>query len=184
VQHVLAQTQREGKIGGVLEVTGEGTPFAHKSLFPWLKSRLGVPETYPAFFLGELISRDEKDKPVVIVFDQFDHLMAHDNCSSFVTSMAENSVKEKSYTVLLVLTQRTLYQNILNWNGGQKIRPCLSNFKHFTKILQKEKPKEFFDAWAKAGTPGYMMCTRFSTDLDDIQEEVEGLSHLWPREKE
>jgi len=145
--------------------------------------------------LGEFIDRPHQ---VLLFIDQFDKLMAHPRCEAFTTSLAEDSVMRKVYTVMIVVTSEAHYNEILNWNGRQKIRsffqiPDIVEMKwtkeDFKCLLEKTTTEEerkkksydrFFAAWEKAGTPGYMLQTRFMKDIAGVEVEAERLSHLWP----
>lgn len=122
VLSVVKRLQFNNKFSGVLIVSGnEAATDARKSLFSWLKARFDLPPDGRSVFLSELIDSGDK---VLLVLDKFDYLMTHPNCKSFLTSLAEDSVKTKRFTVLAVVTKEAFYKEILTWNDGQKIRRC------------------------------------------------------------
>jgi hypothetical protein len=125
VIHISEKLRKSGDIGGILNVTGDSVAVNYQEcLFYWLTSRLGVPTNHFGY-LSEIVPLN-MNKPLLLIIDQFDYLMAHPFCEEFLTSLAEDSLKTKLYTVLVVITSEVHYDNILSWNRGQKIRTCIS----------------------------------------------------------
>jgi hypothetical protein len=52
--------------------------------------------------------------------------MANQSCNEFLTSLAEDSVLRKTFSVTILLTSDSHYKEILDWNGRQKIRSIFS----------------------------------------------------------
>lgn len=123
-----------GKIGGVVSI--DNRTFSDDIV--WLNNAMGekimqendkfssiIPlekSSYLERFFAFLLRRNKR---VVILFDQFDNLLDHSTKNSllmFVKRLAEDSVKYDAYSVLLCVTNPILAREILDINGGKKIK--------------------------------------------------------------
>lgn len=192
---VTLQLQNDDILTGAIGITCNETWKENESLQKWLYSRLSLPEEEYPKPLSDYIDSHQR---ILLIIDQFDKLMAHPRCEAFITSLAEDSVMRKTFTVMIMVTSDSHYNEILNWNGRQKIRPLFSisditkmkwNEKEFLELLnktttvqqRKDRPyNRYILAWIKAGVPGFMLQTRFMRDIERIEDEANRLSHLWP----
>lgn len=59
--------------------------------------------------------------PTSFVIDQFDHLMADSRTKNLLISLAEQSMRTKQFNMLICVTSWKNAEEILSWNGGEKI---------------------------------------------------------------
>jgi hypothetical protein len=122
LRHVALKLQEKYIISGVLGITCNDTWKEYESLQEWLYSNLPIhKQKYPKP-LGQYIDSPQR---VLLFIDQFDKLMAHPKCKLFTESLAEDSCMTKVYTVVILVTNKTYYNEILSWNFYSKIRPVL-----------------------------------------------------------
>ena len=164
---------QEGKIGGVIKINDSTfAEYSGDGGVHWLNTAFGVDNLLlPNEKISDLIPSCEpstasyferflsyffrRNKRVVILFDQFDNVCEHSNSNAvltFIKRLAEDSVLCNSYNVLLCVTNPKLAKEILQLNGGKKIR-----------LLQK--PREL--QWGKDELTKY-----FTTDPSLCTEPV------------
>ena len=123
-----------GKIGGLVGINDK----AFSDDIAWLNNAMGqkimqendkfssvIPRENASYFERFFAFLLRRNKRVVILFDQFDNLLDHATKHSllkFVKRLAEDSVKYDAYSVLLCVTNPTLAREILDVNGGKKIK--------------------------------------------------------------
>lgn len=96
----------------------------HKILSEWLKIELGV-SPFAGTAISTLFAPHKKNasERFVIVLDQFDAAEHNPALRSFLEHLATNSVRAKNYTVVILISDVTLYNRLMSVNGGTKVRP-------------------------------------------------------------
>lgn len=200
LKRVCADLQRDELIYGA-KIMSHFRKHKDMPLIETLAIGIGFPpDIAPRFHTLSEIMHDKTDLPIVIVFDQFDHLMAQelDHAKSFVVSLAEDSLQSKKYTVLLNVTEPKFAREILNWNGGQKISLFQDNVErleeykwgveHHNQLwrlsaenykmqVRPEIKEKFIEMCARAGTPGFFLKYRKQLEILDsgsnVSEKIE-----------
>lgn len=118
VGKVSLNLQMNNIIDGVIYIKCDGSDKDFESLQRWLCLKLRIPNNQP---LGDFIDRYQR---ILLIINNFDMLMNHDRYESFVTSLAEDSVFRKTYSVIILVDSDIYFKKILNYNHVQKVRPC------------------------------------------------------------
>jgi hypothetical protein len=94
------------------------------STWEWMYSQLSLHANKKEsnFPLSKFIP--ESDSPVALIFDIFDNQMTATNVESFVKSMAEDSVHNKKFIVILIVSYPLNMDRLLTINGYEKIILC------------------------------------------------------------
>lgn len=200
-RHVARLLQAKKEVTGVLFVKGESTVTTYGSPMFWLKECMGISKDDRTKFISEFVEEDDR---LLVVIDQFDHIMTHALRQSFLESLAENSKEKKNFVVLVCVSGFANYEEIISWNGRSKIRPCFTskeleglrwsrqrlqqlldkvreydakkNTPAFPPPIEKEK---FLEVCEKVATPGFLLEGRANRDLECMREEANMLSQRW-----
>ena len=189
VRKIAKELQEKKELDGVLFATGDSTVMSYSTPFHWLKACWRISKDEPSRFLHSLFGSKEK---ILVVLDQFDHVMQHTQRKSFLVSLAENSKMRKNFKVFVCVANAASYREILTWNNGSKIRPVFSEkqlkqlkwdrarlsslYRSEGATLEKEA---FLSLCEYVGAPGFLQETRLNQDLDAISREAKSLSTSW-----
>lgn len=126
VRHTLQRLYTEKKISGAVVLHNYMT--LDKYLNPWIMKTLGsssVDHTVNSILPKIHCSKVPNETiPYVIVFDQFDDLLLRstpNELKAFFCSLAQDSVMNRKYTVLLLMKEKESAKLAHSWNDNTKI---------------------------------------------------------------
>lgn len=111
ILNAAKELYKENKIERILFMTGQ----KEVNPFHCLKESIGVSTSNQNKFLSSILP--DNKKRFVLFIDKFDNIMNE----SFLTSLAEDCVKTKKYTVIACLEDYKNYSKVCKWNNGSKI---------------------------------------------------------------
>jgi len=170
VRRIANELRTNEDLSGVIIEPLDDSVRNSDSLMDWLKLRWNIDSSkVKNTKLSGLI--DEQDKPMAIILDQFDYAMGMKNIEESISSMAEDSVFGKHYTVLLCVKEPIFSKEIVSWNGGAKIQSISHNMplfkwnsemvsnlhENFKKNCDDRYNEKLINTSTTAGTPQFYL---------------------------
>ena len=164
-----------------------------------LKSAMEIHPNEPSLGLNPLFPKPLHCThcPAVIFIEQFDHSLLTDNLKSFLVSLAEESVFEKRYTVIICTSSPAKALTLHGLNGKTKFGlithepvryqwPNVS-IKHLVaqlgdlKHLDANTRSRLLEAFYMVGTPGFVLDNYYSdpSSVDLIVRDAESKKNDW-----
>lgn len=197
---VLTDLREQGKIAGCGIFQGCSLT-EHPS--KWLSDCLEISNPTPDLVarMSSILTDMKKpdDGPYIITIDRFDELMNETNLNhlqSLVVSLAAESVRTKSYAVLVAVSEVRNATTVLSWNQGKKIQVVghpvsfrwnRSEVEELAIRLAKNNTDMMsdkdIDLCCLAGTPEFVFRIHSSRyeSRDTFRKEADQLASQWER---
>lgn len=124
-RRVLRDLQERRRIGGALVMDGSLVDTTNCSPIIWFKAQFSAARPFSSISdaLPKPVTAGQKtlNPPVVLLIDHVTELTP--NWKAIIQGLAQESVSEKAFVVLLLVSDKRQFDEVLKINGGKKIRP-------------------------------------------------------------